>query len=39
VETFEVPLLKTQGIPASDLPNCEGSDKCDRDWSPRLEND
>ena len=24
VETFEVPLLKTKGIPASDLPNCEG---------------
>ena len=25
VETFGVPLLKTKGIPASDLPNCEGS--------------
>jgi len=24
VETFEVPLLKTKDIPASDLPNCEG---------------
>jgi hypothetical protein len=25
VETFAVPLLKTKCIPASDLPNCEGS--------------
>src|SRR5882724_6087664 len=24
VETFEVPLLKTKGISALDLPNCEG---------------
>ena len=24
METFEVSLLKTKGIPASDLPNCEG---------------
>ena len=27
VETFGVPLLKTKRIPASDLPNCEGSAK------------
>src|ERR1017187_20319 len=27
VETFAVPLLKTKRIPASDLPNCEGSVK------------
>jgi len=24
VETFEGPVLKTKGISASDLPNCEG---------------
>jgi len=24
VETFDMPLLKTKGIPALDLPNCEG---------------
>ena len=29
METFEVPLLKTKGIPASDLPNCEG-------WAKRI---
>jgi hypothetical protein len=27
VETFGLPLLKTKDIPASDLPNCEGSVK------------
>src|SRR5713226_2412056 len=30
VETFDVPLLKTKGIPALDLPNCEGWAKGDR---------
>jgi hypothetical protein len=24
VETFAVPLLKTKGVPALNLPNCEG---------------
>jgi len=43
VETFEGPVLKTKGISASDLPNCEGwanvgPSGCGEDWMTVLEN-